>query len=161
MSFLLKSLLKRLPADTTAATATTACAVGGVTLHHWAGIGDGERPLADMIRSATKRRGNEWRACRALVIDEVSMLDGALLDKIEVSRAITKETSIALESTVPAHSLHTHIAHIGRSHSGHRPHRVLCAMGLHLYWGQLLWSLAREVLPVLLMCCKPCCLSSR
>jgi ATP-dependent DNA helicase PIF1 len=85
-SFLLKQILQRLPADTTFATATTgvaACAIGGVTVHHWAGIGDGSRPIAELVSSALRKRGEQWRRARTLVIDEVSMLDGDLFDTLE------------------------------------------------------------------------------
>ena len=43
-SFLLREIIKRLPAATTFATASTgvaACHIGGVTLHYFAGIGGG------------------------------------------------------------------------------------------------------------------------
>ena len=85
-SFLLKEILRRLPAASTFATATTgvaACAIGGGTLHHWAGIGGGERPVADLAAGALRKRGNQWRAAKTLIIDEISMLDGALFDTLE------------------------------------------------------------------------------
>jgi ATP-dependent DNA helicase PIF1 len=73
-SFLLHELLRRLPAATTFATATTgiaACAIGGVTLHHWAGIGDGEKPMAELARNASRRSGPQWHAAKTLIVDEV------------------------------------------------------------------------------------------
>jgi len=73
-SFLLHELLRRLPPATTFATATTgiaACAIGGVTIHHWAGIGDGEKPMAELARNASRRSGPQWHAARTLVVDEV------------------------------------------------------------------------------------------
>jgi ATP-dependent DNA helicase PIF1 len=73
-SFLLRELLRRLSAATTFATATTgnaACAIGGVTLHHWAGIGDGEKPMEELARNASRRSGPQWHAAKTLVVDEV------------------------------------------------------------------------------------------
>ena len=91
-SFLLREIIKRLPAATTFATASTgvaACHIGGVTLHYFAGIGGGERPVAELAATAMKRRGAQWRAAKTLVIDEISMVDGALLDTLdEVARRV-------------------------------------------------------------------------
>ena len=91
-SYLLKQILARLPADTTFATATTgvaACAIGGVTLHHWAGIGGGDRPVGALAQSAVRKRGVQWRSARTLVVDEVSMLDAELFEKLDaVARAV-------------------------------------------------------------------------
>ena len=91
-SHLLGEIVKRLPADTTHVTATTgiaACAVGGMTVHSWAGIGGGGGTVADLASQALRRRGLQWRAAKVLVIDEVSMLDGALFDLLEaIARAV-------------------------------------------------------------------------
>lgn len=79
--------------DALAVTATTgiaACALGGITLHSFAGIGqglgDGHKLAADVQRklSVAKR----WKAVKVLLVDEVSMLDGDLLDKLEVRRGL-------------------------------------------------------------------------
>ena len=82
-SFLLKYLLSKLPTATTFVTASTgiaACALGGVTIHHWAGIGGGERPIKELIEIARRKRGRQWRAATCLIIDEVSTcLDGHAL----------------------------------------------------------------------------------
>lgn len=88
-SFLLRQLLQLLPGDVTAVTAPTALAashLGGTTLHRWAGIGRGE---GDVLELAKELRGRpealqRWRRAKTLVIDEVSMLDGQLFDKLEV-----------------------------------------------------------------------------
>ena len=91
-SFLLRTLVERLPSDTTAVTASTgiaACQIGGVTIHHWAGIGGGERPLPEMIEMARRKRGAQWRAARCLIVDEISMLDGTLFDQLDaIARAV-------------------------------------------------------------------------
>ena len=85
-SFLLRSILQRMPKETTFATASTgvaACQVGGVTVHHWAGIGSAERSVAELAAMASRKRGAQWQAARCLIIDEVSMLDGDVFDKLE------------------------------------------------------------------------------
>jgi ATP-dependent DNA helicase PIF1 len=85
-SFLLKQIVRRLPQRTTFVTASTgiaACAVGGVTIHHWAGVGSTERPVAEMTAQAMRTRGAQWRAAKTLVIDEVSMLDADLFDTLD------------------------------------------------------------------------------
>ena len=76
----------------TASTGIAACHVGGTTVHSFAGIGHGKesaQELAERIRSkqiVTRR----WVGCRALVIDEVSMIDGVLFDKLEAIARIVR-----------------------------------------------------------------------
>lgn len=91
-SLVLRALIDALPSDTTAVTAMTASAaslIGGITLHAFAGFGSGERPLADLVELAARKRRDGWRRTRLLVVDEVSMLSAELLDKLEyVARAL-------------------------------------------------------------------------
>lgn len=88
-SFLLKQIVARLDPRTTFVTASTgiaACAVGGTTIHHFAGIGGfslADKPVDELVRMAISRRGAQWRAAKTLVIDEVSMLDGQLFDLLD------------------------------------------------------------------------------
>ena len=89
-SFLLKQIVARLdPAKTyvTASTGIAACGVGGTTVQHFAGIGGfttADRPIAELVAMAARKRGAQWRAAATLVIDEVSMLDGELFDLFEL-----------------------------------------------------------------------------
>jgi ATP-dependent DNA helicase PIF1 len=53
--------------------------IGGVTIHSFAGVGRADKAVEDVSKSAIKR----WQACDCLVVDEVSMLDAALLDKVD------------------------------------------------------------------------------
>lgn len=91
-SFLLRQVvqgLKRSRAESELAiTATTGLAayhVGGQTLHRWAGIRTGEGPVSSHVQYIRNTPGvrENWRKCKVLVIDEVSMLDAQLLDKLE------------------------------------------------------------------------------
>ncbi|XP_044252471.1 ATP-dependent DNA helicase PIF1 [Tribolium madens] len=94
-SYLLKRIIGALPPDVTAATASTgvaACHIGGITLHQFAGIGTGEATLERSIELAS-RPGTYtiWRRCKHLIIDEISMVDGAYFEKIEtIARKIRR-----------------------------------------------------------------------
>lgn len=77
----------------TASTGLAACAVGGTTLHSFAGIGLG---TDDAETLAAKACGKEecrdrWRRAKVLVIDEISMIDGELFDKLDyVAREVRR-----------------------------------------------------------------------
>ena len=69
----------------TAPTGIAACNVGGVTVNSFAGIGLGNlsaEAYAGQIHGKPSLM-QRWRACRVLVIDEISMMDGGLFDKLE------------------------------------------------------------------------------
>ncbi|KAM5241117.1 ATP-dependent DNA helicase PIF1 isoform 1-T1 [Hipposideros larvatus] len=95
-SYLLKRILGSLPPTGTVATASTgvaACHIGGTTLHAFAGIGSGRAPLAQCVALAQRpgvRQG--WLSCQRLVIDEISMVEADLFDKLEaVARAVRQQ----------------------------------------------------------------------
>ncbi|KJK76786.1 hypothetical protein H634G_07827 [Metarhizium anisopliae BRIP 53293] len=75
----------------TASTGLAACNIGGITLHSFAGIGLGkEAPpaLVKKIRRNPKAK-NRWLRTKCLIIDEISMVDGDLFDKLsQVGRTI-------------------------------------------------------------------------
>ncbi|CAL4087415.1 unnamed protein product, partial [Meganyctiphanes norvegica] len=92
-SFLLKRVVGALPPDVTFVTASTgvaACQIGGTTLHAFAGIGSGKAPLKQCIEQASRKViAAQWRRCKHLIVDEISMVDGGLFEKLEaVARAI-------------------------------------------------------------------------
>jgi ATP-dependent DNA helicase PIF1 len=77
----------------TASTGVAALHIGGQTIHSWAGIGFGDKHvkvLIDEVKSnsyAVKR----WQNTRCLVIDEISMIDADLWDKLEeIARVIRR-----------------------------------------------------------------------
>ncbi|XP_072024041.1 ATP-dependent DNA helicase PIF1-like [Amphiura filiformis] len=96
-SFLLKKIVGALPPNSTFATASTgvaACHIGGTTLHQFAGMGDGTAPLAKCIELACRQtRIRQWKACKHLIVDEISMVDGDFFSKLEaVARAVRNST---------------------------------------------------------------------
>lgn len=78
-----------------AITATTGCAavlIGGQTLHSYIGIGLGNGTIYDMIKRLKKYNNTlkKIQECEVLIIDEISMLDSDLFDKISEIIAIIK-----------------------------------------------------------------------
>lgn len=69
----------------TASTGLAACNIGGVTLHSFAGIGLGKEPVADLVKKVKKnaKARMRWIRTKILIMDEVSMVDGDLFDKLE------------------------------------------------------------------------------
>ncbi|KAJ6184257.1 hypothetical protein N7519_005558 [Penicillium mononematosum] len=75
----------------TASTGLAACNIGGVTLHSFAGIGLGKEPVPELVKKIKKNQKarNRWLRTKVLIVDEVSMVDGDLFDKLEeISRRI-------------------------------------------------------------------------
>lgn len=78
----------------TASTGIAAAALGGITLHSFAGVGLGDQPAEQLLGRLSKVAKTRWRRCRVLVIDEISMLDGQLLDKLDmIARVVRGEAS--------------------------------------------------------------------
>lgn len=85
---LIKILKKKYGDDQVAVTASTglaACNIGGVTVHSFAGVGLGNGEVTKLYRKVRRSRKHmkRWESVSALVIDEISMLDGELLDKMD------------------------------------------------------------------------------
>ena len=99
-SVLLREIIKALRAkytkelDRVAVTASTglaACNVGGVTLHSFAGIGLGKEAVPELVKKVKRnpKAKNRWLRTKVLIVDEISMVDGDLFDKLEaLARAI-------------------------------------------------------------------------
>ncbi|KAF5103694.1 hypothetical protein DV451_001302 [Geotrichum candidum] len=92
-SVLLRELIKRLssqyPIDSVAVTASTGLAalnIGGETLHRFAGIGLGDQKAELLVQRVMRNQeaSKRWKRCRILIIDEISMVDGSLLDKLSI-----------------------------------------------------------------------------
>ena len=105
-SFLLQRIIKGLrmkfedfPEElaVTASTGLAAYNIGGVTLHRFAGIGLGKAPIEVLLerilgnpdsplrheRRGDRRARSRWRKVEVLIIDEISMVDAALFDKLD------------------------------------------------------------------------------
>ena len=69
----------------TASTGLAACNVGGVTLHSFAGIGLGKEEVPELVRKIKRNQKakHRWMRTKILVVDEVSMVDADLFDKLE------------------------------------------------------------------------------
>lgn len=78
----------------TASTGLAACNIGGQTLHSFAGIGLGKEDVPSLVKKIrrTPRAKNRWLRTKTLIIDEVSMVDGELFDKLgQIARLIRND----------------------------------------------------------------------
>ena len=78
-----------------ATTGIAACAVGGVTVHSFAGVGVGSEHVSKLKNKVMSNEyaKQRWRKCEVLVIDEISMMEGAFLDKLNVIAKHVRSTS--------------------------------------------------------------------
>jgi len=76
----------------TASTGLAACNVGGVTLHSFAGIGLGKEEVPELVKKIRRNQKakNRWMRTKVLIVDEISMVDGELFDKLEEIARIIK-----------------------------------------------------------------------
>lgn len=75
----------------TASTGLAACNIGGSTLHSFAGIGLGKDDVPALVKKIRRnpKAKNRWLKTKTLIIDEISMVDGDLFDKLsQVGRQI-------------------------------------------------------------------------
>lgn len=77
----------------TASTGLAACAINGTTLHSFAGIGLGIGTKETLLASLNKERRKRWINTDVLVIDEISMIDAELFDKVEFIARKLKDPS--------------------------------------------------------------------
>lgn len=91
-SVLLREIIKKLKfkygheeVAVTASTGLAACNIGGITVHSFSGIGLGRGEANTLYKKVrrSKQIMERWQKIKALVIDEISMLDGELLDKLD------------------------------------------------------------------------------
>ncbi|SPJ72686.1 related to PIF1 protein precursor [Fusarium torulosum] len=75
----------------TASTGLAACNIGGITLHSFSGIGLGKEDCPTLVKKIRRnpKAKNRWLRTKCLVIDEISMVDGDLFDKLsQIGRTI-------------------------------------------------------------------------
>lgn len=75
----------------TASTGIAACNIGGITLHSFSGVGVGTGTPDQLVRTVRRNRPTvtRWKKTAVLVIDEVSMIDPKLFEKLDhVARVI-------------------------------------------------------------------------
>jgi ATP-dependent DNA helicase PIF1 len=100
-SFTIKYIIELLKANNknvglTATTGTAAFIIGGQTIHSYMGMGIGEESIADIFIKI-KKKASIYRTLvelDVLIIDEVSMLDAALLEKISGILCYVKSHSL-------------------------------------------------------------------
>jgi len=94
---LLREIIQKLRGDLgrciaiTASTGIASVHIGGSTLHSFAGVGLGSEPAEKLFWKVRnqKEAKDRWEQTRTLIIDEISMIDGVLFDKLEyVARKI-------------------------------------------------------------------------
>jgi ATP-dependent DNA helicase PIF1 len=70
----------------TSTTGLSSTLIEGMTLHRYAGIGLGEGEVDEMLKKINKlpHIKKRWKNTGILIIDEISMLDGDLFDKLEI-----------------------------------------------------------------------------
>ena len=75
----------------TASTGLAACHIEGTTLHSFAGAGLAKEPAPELVKKIKRnaKTKSRWQRTKVLIIDEISMVDGDLYDKLEhIARAI-------------------------------------------------------------------------
>jgi len=69
----------------TASTGLASCILEGQTLHSWSGIGLGKEPAPELVKKIKRNQKSrqKWVRTKVLIVDEISMVDGQLFDKLE------------------------------------------------------------------------------
>jgi ATP-dependent DNA helicase PIF1 len=70
---------------TTSTTGLSALLINGITIHRFAGIGIGDKDVETYYTKLIKNKNirKRWQNTRVLIIDEISMMDSDLFDKLE------------------------------------------------------------------------------
>ena len=81
----------------TSTTGTSALLLNGTTLHSYLGIGTGADSIDKLVDKISKWKWlrDRWCNLKCLIIDEISMLDPDLFDKLENIARIIRKNSIA------------------------------------------------------------------
>lgn len=86
----MKIITKCLPSEScfiTASTGIAASLISGTTLHAFSGISanDLNLPINDIVEKimSSKLKLENWKKCKHLIIDEISMVDGDFFDRLD------------------------------------------------------------------------------
>lgn len=95
-SHLLRYITERLPPETSVVAASTGVAashINGVTLHTFAGVGAARDAAPALIAKVTANAQliASWRRVKVLIVDEISMVDGELFDKLEEIARVVRD----------------------------------------------------------------------
>ncbi|KAA8525028.1 hypothetical protein F0562_011334 [Nyssa sinensis] len=108
-TFLVKQIIKLLNkmhgpsrVSVTASTGVAACALKGQTLHSFAGIGLAQSDQQSLLHRviSNKRAYWRWNRLKALVIDEISMVDAEFFDKLEYIARKARDEQYGSENKV-------------------------------------------------------------
>ncbi|RNF20661.1 PIF1 helicase-like protein [Trypanosoma conorhini] len=98
-SLVIREIVRRMRQDgrrsvfVTATTGVAALNVRGSTINSFAGVKFGDGAARDLLKwvRRNRRAAGRWKYCQTLIIDEISMMDPELLDKLDfVARAIRR-----------------------------------------------------------------------
>lgn len=94
-SYLFKYLKSAMPGRVavTASTGIAAVAIGGQTIHSWAGVGLARDPASVLMERMDPRAKRRWRTTDVLFIDEISMIDAKLYDKLAYIGACLRDVN--------------------------------------------------------------------
>lgn len=78
---------------TTATTGVAALNLGGSTLHSWSGMGLADDDGMDLINKVkeNKKAVNRIKACKVLIVDEISMAKADLIDKLDIVCQVVRD----------------------------------------------------------------------
>ncbi|KMZ56065.1 hypothetical protein ZOSMA_9G01700 [Zostera marina] len=78
----------------TTSTGVVACVLGGQTLYSFAGVGLGKGTKEELISFVLKstKAVDRWIRAKALVIDEINMIDGQLFDNLQFLSSTIRNT---------------------------------------------------------------------
>lgn len=89
-TYIINKFRNTIKCNVTSTTGISAILINGKTLHSWAGIGLGKGDLLKKVLG-NKRAKSRWIKTKILIIDEISMLNPDLFDKLEkIARTIRK-----------------------------------------------------------------------
>ncbi|GAA5903502.1 DEAD/DEAH box helicase [Sporobolomyces salmoneus] len=97
-SFLLHEITRLLehikrPFQVTATTGIAALQVNGTTVHSWASIGLGDKPVHELYSKIMRHKPRQelWTKTQTLIIDEISMSPGEIFDLLNILGKLVRE----------------------------------------------------------------------